>query len=747
MEDSQPLHTCHLHKSSIIIHRSHTFVHVLAVGFLVYYRASFFFRNDIKNKGIPTLPWLLLFVSELLLFFIWLLGQAFRWRPVSRTVFPERLPEDDKLPSIDVLIFTADPDREPTLQVMNTVLSAMAMDYPPDKLNVYLSDDGGGLVTLKGIKEAWNFAKWWIPFCRRFGIQKRCPEAYFSAPANDDDDDDHGDFGSSDEFVLEREKLKEKYQAFKKSVKSLKGTFEDNSGFSGKDHPSVIEVIQGNPNELTEQEDQSILPRLVYVSREKRSSHPHHFKAGALNTLLRVSGVMSNSPYILALDCDMYCNDPTSARQAMCFHLDPNISSSLAFVQFPQRFHNIARKDIYESALRYTFSTLWQGLDGLDGPVLSGTGFVIKRMSLYGSFVHEGADPMELKKYFGPSNEFIKSLFQHIKSNIINGKDSSNELLQEAKFLASCTYGNQTKWGEEVGFLYYSVVEDCLTGFTLQSKGWNSVYLSSSKPQFLGSGVTNLNDLLIQGTRWSTGLVEIGISKFCPFIYGPSKMSFLEKMCYGYLSFLPLYCLPVWCLATIPQLYLLNGISLYPEVSNSFFIIFMLIFISSLAQQSYEILITGGPFRSLIYEQRIWMIKSITSHLYGTLDAFMERIGMREASFVPTNKVEDDERVKLYEKGAYDFRTSKMFLSPLVALVTLNTLSLLVGIARAILVGDLNKMFVQVFISFYILAINYPIIEGMVIRKDKGRIPTSVTILSAILSTIIFLFVGSRFLI
>ncbi|EXB55544.1 Cellulose synthase-like protein G2 [Morus notabilis] len=739
MEGSQPLHICHVHKASVIIHRSHTFLHVLAVGFLVYYRASFFFQNDIKNKGLPTLPWLLLFVSELLLFFIWLLGQAFRWRPVSRTVFPERLPEDDKLPSIDVFIFTADPDREPTLQVMNTVLSAMAMDYPPDKLHVYLSDDGGSLVTLNGMREAWKFAKWWIPFCRKFGIQKRCPEAYFSAPANDDDDD-HGDFGSFNEFLSEREKLKEKYQAFEKNVKSFKETFED-----GKDHPSVIEVIQGNPNELKEQEDQSILPRLVYVSREKRPSHPHHFKAGATNTLLRVSGVMSNSPYILALDCDMYCNDPTSARQAMCFHLDLNISSSLAFVQFPQRFHNIARKDIYESGLRSTYSIMWQGLDGLDGPVLSGTGFVLKRTSLYGSFAQEGADPMELKKYFGPSNEFIKSLFQHTKSYVVNGKDSSNELLQEAKFLASCTYGDQTKWGEEVGFLYYSVAEDYLTGFTLQCKGWTSVYLSSAKPQFLGSGVTNLNDLLTQGTRWSSGLVEVGISKFCPFFYGPSKMSFLEKMCYGYLSFFPLYCLPLWCFATIPQLYLLKGIPLYPEVSNSFFIIFVLILISSLAQQSYEILITGGPFRSLIYEQRIWMIKAITSHLYGTLDAFMERIGMRAASFVPTNKVENDERVKLYEKGAYDFRTSKMFLAPLVALVTLNTGSLLVGIGRAILVGDLDKMFVQVFIPFYILAINYPIIEGMVIRKDKGRIPTSITILSAMLSTIIFLPVVSRY--
>ncbi|GMN53483.1 hypothetical protein TIFTF001_022620 [Ficus carica] len=203
MEDSKTLHIRHVHKAAIIIQRSHTFLHVLVVGSLFYYRASFFFENDIKNRGIPPLPWLLLSVSELLLFMIWLLGQAFRWRPVSRTVFPERLPEDDKLPSIDVFVFTADPDREPTLQVMNTVLSAMAMDYPPDKLHVYLSDDGGSPVTLNGMREAWRFAKWWIPFCRRFGIQKRCPEAYFSTLENNDDD--HEDFRSSDEFRLFKE--------------------------------------------------------------------------------------------------------------------------------------------------------------------------------------------------------------------------------------------------------------------------------------------------------------------------------------------------------------------------------------------------------------------------------------------------------------------------------------------------------------------------------------------------------------
>ncbi|XP_062079995.1 cellulose synthase A catalytic subunit 9 [UDP-forming]-like [Humulus lupulus] len=443
---------------------------------------TIFSFTDLEPGFYTSLPWLLLFLSELCLFLICLLAQALRWHPVSRSVFPERLPENDKLPAIDVFVFTADADREPTLHVMNTVISAMALDYPPDKLHVYLSDDGGSAVTLNGMREAWRFSKWWIPFCRRFKIQKRCPDAYFSSLVNDDDD---GHSESFDEFTTEQDKLKVCFFIsfviyllvkfyYKKQKMSL---FEIVMLiFVTGRIPSVqrkhtkldilfllfiifYQVIQGNPSDPnTEQEEIAMLPQLVYVSREKRPSHPHHFKAGAFNALLRVSGVISNSPYILALDCDMYCNDPTSARQAMCFHLDPKISSSLAFVQFPQRFHNVSRNDIYDSQIRSTYSLLWQGMDGLDGPVLSGTGFFLKRVSLYGRYVEEeGADPIELKKYFGPSNEFIKSLVNHKKPNVANIRDSSNSnaLLQEAKFLASCTYGSETKWGQDVSKLAF----------------------------------------------------------------------------------------------------------------------------------------------------------------------------------------------------------------------------------------------------------------------------------------------------
>lgn len=71
---------------------------------------------------------------------------------------------------------------------------------------------------------------------------------------------------------------------------------------------------------------------------------------------LRVSSILSNSPYILLLDCDMYCNDPMSARRAMCFYLDPKISPSLGWVQYPQKFHNISETDIYNSQMREIWS-------------------------------------------------------------------------------------------------------------------------------------------------------------------------------------------------------------------------------------------------------------------------------------------------------------------------------------------------------------------------------------------------------
>ncbi|XLU71388.1 hypothetical protein S245_030441 [Arachis hypogaea] len=593
---------------------------------------------------------------------------------------------------------------------------------------LYVSDDGGSAVTLNGMRVAWKFARWWIPFCTRYRIRCRCPKAYFSSQESDDD------FGGDMEFVAHRKMIKEKYEVFKEDMLRFREDevhSGDATGITSQNHASIIEVIQEDSRDEIEPVN---LPSLVYVSREKKPSHPHHFKAGALNALYRISAVMSNSPYILVLDCDMFCSEPDSVRQALCFHLDPKLSPSLAYVQFPQKFHNISKNDIYDSQHRSAYKVLWQGMDGLKGPVLSGTGFYMKREALYGNYTIKGTE-LEPQQQFGASNKLIKSLKQqNFTPDLMNdGKALPDE---ETLLLASCNYETNTKWGQEIGFLYGTVCEDVHTGFMLNCNGWNSVFCDPSKPQFLGNSTTNLNELLIQGTRWGSGLLDIGSSRFCPLIYGPLRMSLLQSLCVAELTYFPLYCLPLWCFAIVPQLCLLYGFSLCPKVSDPFFFIFLFIFLSSLTKHLVEVLTTGGTFRKWIIEQRIWMMKSVTCHFYGLLDATLKKLGLREGSFMPTNKVEDHEQTMLYQMDKYDFRTSKMFLVPMVAIIIFNMSCFFGGIYRVASVGNWNSMFMQLLLPCYVIVVNYPIIEGL-IRKDKGSISTSVIILSNFLVIII----------
>jgi hypothetical protein len=81
---------------------------------------------------------------------------------------------------VDIFVCTADPRSEPPSLVVATVLSVMAYNYPPAKLNVYLSDDGGSILTFYALWEASAFAKHWLPFCRRYGVEPRSPAAYFA---------------------------------------------------------------------------------------------------------------------------------------------------------------------------------------------------------------------------------------------------------------------------------------------------------------------------------------------------------------------------------------------------------------------------------------------------------------------------------------------------------------------------------------------------------------------------------------
>jgi cellulose synthase/poly-beta-1,6-N-acetylglucosamine synthase-like glycosyltransferase len=82
---------------------------------------------------------------------------------------------------VDIFVCSADPQSEPPSLVAATVLSVMAYDYPPEKLSVYLSDDGCSAFTFYALWEASEFARHWLPFCKSRSIEPRSPAAYLSS--------------------------------------------------------------------------------------------------------------------------------------------------------------------------------------------------------------------------------------------------------------------------------------------------------------------------------------------------------------------------------------------------------------------------------------------------------------------------------------------------------------------------------------------------------------------------------------
>ncbi|GJV24057.1 putative cellulose synthase, partial [Tanacetum coccineum] len=148
----------------------------LFVSLLVYRFISF------KDQD-HYLPWLVALLCESWFTFIWVLEVSTKWNQCSTRTYPERLVKrvcESDFPPVDIFVTTADPILEPPIITMNTVLSLLAVDYPINKLALYLSDDGCSPLTFYSLVETTKFAKLWVPFCKKYNVQVRAPFRYFT---------------------------------------------------------------------------------------------------------------------------------------------------------------------------------------------------------------------------------------------------------------------------------------------------------------------------------------------------------------------------------------------------------------------------------------------------------------------------------------------------------------------------------------------------------------------------------------
>ncbi|XP_031286056.1 cellulose synthase-like protein B3, partial [Pistacia vera] len=519
-----------------------------------------------NNHG---LAWFLAFLCELWFTFNWVLIVCTRWTPMLYKTFPERLQQQvPELPPVDVFVTTADPVLEPPMLTVNTVLSVLAVDYPANKVACYVSDDGCSPIILYSLVAASKFAKLWVPFCKKYNVQVRAPFRYFlneSKPS----------ISNSRDFQKEWQNMKEEYEQLCRSIENaahqpfpigLTGELAIFSNTEVRDHSAIVKVLWENEEGISDG-----VPHLIYISREKRPKHPHHYKAGAMNVLTRVSGLMTNVPFMLNLDCDMFVNNTEIIRHAMCLMLGSKNERDCGFVQSPQFFYDRPED------LLLLHEYVGKGIVGIQGPFYGGTVCFHRRKVICGLWPDEvenqGKDvnsgksyDYELLKEYGNSKEFITSAAHALKGNTDYFTSNLSKSLEAAHQVASCSYEYGTGWGKKFGWIYGSTVEDVLTGLTIHEKGWKTGYCSPDPPAFLGCAAPGGPAMMVQQKRWATGLLEIFFSKHNPIIGTlKGKLQFRQSLAYLWLLVWGLRSIFELCYAILPAYCILTDSNFLPK--------------------------------------------------------------------------------------------------------------------------------------------------------------------------------------
>lgn len=632
---------------------------------------------------------------------------------------------------------------------MNTVLSLLAVDYPAHKLACYLSDDGGSPLTFYSLVEASKFAKLWVPFCKKYNVLVRAPFRYFSSEPHLD--------STTSNFIQEWRQMKQEYEQLSRKIEDaaqkpvpcdLKGELAAFSSIERNNHPSIIQVIWEN-----KEGDSNGMPHLVYVSREKRPKHPHHFKGGAMNVLTRVSGVMTNAPFMLNVDCDMYANNPQIILHAMCLLLGSKNERETGFVQSPQVFYDGLKDDPFGNQMVVLQKYLLYGVAGIQGPYYGGTGCFHRRKIIYGLWPNDvenkgksrslngECDHENLNRRFGNSKELAESA-SRILSGLNEEADCTHDLsssLEAAHRVASCAYERGTNWGKKVGWVYGSTTEDVLTGLWIHGRGWGSAICDPDPPAFLGCAPSGGPEALTQMKRWGTGLSEILFSRNNPIILTLSaNLRLRMSLAYIWILLWGLRSIPEMCYTALSAYCILTNSHFMPKIHEPAVVVPIALFLVYNLYTLSEYLQTGVSIRTWWNNQRMSRIVSATAFLFSALSVLLKLIGLSETVFEVTQKDETSPTGDTtIDAGRFTFDESPIFIpGTTVLLVHLAALAMnLLGFWP--LADEARFGIGELVCSMWVVFCFLPFLKGL-FGKGKYGIPTSTICKSAALA---FLFV------
>lgn len=391
------------------------------------------------------------------------------WRPLVRQVrsLDKLMPPmpRSEWPTVDVFITCYS---EPVEMVEETARAALAMEYPPAKLRVYVLDDGNS-PEMRAMTE-------------RLSI-----EDLQSPMLQEEADRIDAERSQLIERLDQLEKLTPKLESAQKLIASSSPQTDspdqplirylqplqqfitwlspDRLGVSDRlsaEKQLLEEAIAEKDLELIE------LARFRYIARPKPKDRPHHAKAGNINHAL-FSGETTGE-FILTLDAD-HIPKPHFLKRVLPYFYTYNLSrgqyepNQIAFVQTPQDFYNIPPGDPFGHQAHLFYGPLQQGKDGMNAAFYTGTNAVLRREAL----VSVGL------QYF--ADEYAKDEKRLDEFELVGGVSSN------------------------------SITEDMNTAMRLHAAGWKSLYHNEALA--VGLAPDDLSSTLKQRLRWAQGTIQV----------------------------------------------------------------------------------------------------------------------------------------------------------------------------------------------------------------------------------------------
>ena len=393
------------------------------------------------------------------------------WRPLDREVrsldqMRPILPAID-YPMVDIFVTCYN---EPVEMVEETVRAALAIDYPSNKLRVYILDDGSSAqmrtmsqkVAIDDLRSPKIQTEAYRIENDRAELETRLKQLEDLLP----------DTQQADNFLKNLNRNERDSQPAVKFLETLRDAFvmmsgNTTTGLSVSDR-LVNEQKNLEKEILAKERESSDLIRCRYIARTKIAGKPHHAKAGNINHAI-FSGD-TNGAFILTLDAD-HIPKPQFLKRVLPYFFSYNQwtgkyeGNRIAFVQTPQDFYNLPEGDPYGHSAHLFYGPIQQGKDGLNSAFYTGTNAVLRREAL----LNVGL------QYF--SEALDKDASRIAEFDLIGGMSSS------------------------------SITEDMNTAMRLHGAGWQSAYHN----ELLAEGLApdDLVSTLKQRLRWAQGTIQV----------------------------------------------------------------------------------------------------------------------------------------------------------------------------------------------------------------------------------------------